>query len=107
MKLKWILTALPLIGLLIFTGCDTVQSGDSGDSASSDFYVMEHDGRTYVLGSAESAAKFNAQKHIPYAKSFIGKGPKGNTLIFEISKDDDALLERLMSTYNAQYGTSL
>ena len=67
----------------------------SGD----DFFVYHYDGRIYVIGSAETNAKFLQHKHLPYTRTLLGAGPHGETVIFEVDKKQPALTERLEEQY--------
>jgi len=64
------------------------------------FFVWQHLGRHYVLGSEESNRKFAQSPNMPYARTILGAGPNGETVAFEIKKKDDAYTERLIETYN-------
>jgi hypothetical protein len=63
------------------------------------FYLWQNDGRHYVIGSQEMNEKFKKNGHIPYAKTVLGAGPNGETVVYEINKKDTAYVERLMKTY--------
>lgn len=64
-----------------------------------EFYVYDHDGRYYVIGSAEMAMKFEGSGHLPYTRTRIGAGPRGRTVIFEVVKKDPEYVERLQETF--------
>jgi hypothetical protein len=68
---------------------------------------ITHDGRIYVVGSKESYADFLNAHHLPYCKTYIGKGPNRETVIFELDKKDESLLKRLVEQYNQKYQTKL
>ena len=59
----------------------------------------EHEGRTYVLGSAVSQLGFRKSPHLPYALTMIGAGVDGKTVVFEVSKDNQAYALRLKAEY--------
>ena len=63
-------------------------------------FEYHHNGRLYVIGRATTASGFRKNPHLPYTKTFIGGGPKGETLVFEIDKKEDAFYERLRSLYD-------
>lgn len=67
-----------------------------------DFYVFAKDGRKVIIGSSSMAEKFQKHGHIPYAKTLIGAGAQGETLVYEIDKKNPAMTDRLMATYNQQ-----
>ncbi len=64
------------------------------------FFVWQHMNRHYVLGSEESNSKFAKSPNMPYARTVLGAGPNGETVVYEIKKKDDAYTERLIETYN-------
>ena len=66
-----------------------------------DFYVYDHDGRYYVIGSAEMAKKFKGSGHLPYTRTLIGAGPHGRTVIFEVVKKKPEYVERLQEMYES------
>ena len=63
------------------------------------YTAIPHDGRIYVVGSAESAAKFKETHHLALTKTMIGAGPNGETVVVEVSKDDPELAEKLWTDY--------
>ena len=66
-----------------------------------DFYVYDHDGRYYVIGSAEMALKFEGSGHLPYTRAVIGGGPQGKTVVFEVDKKKPEYVERLMAQFQS------
>ena len=66
----------------------------------SDFAVFSYVGRHYVTGSEKSTASFAEHGHLPYARTVLGAGPKGETVVFEINKKDPSYVERLVETYD-------
>lgn len=64
------------------------------------FFAFKKGKRIYVVGSKKSYHKFKSHGHLPYTKTLIGQGPKGETLVFEINKKDPSLVNRLEKTYN-------
>ncbi len=66
-----------------------------------DFYVYDHDGRYYVIGSAEMAMKFEGSGHLPYTRTLIGAGPHGRIVIFEVVKKKPEYVERLMTQFQS------
>lgn len=69
------------------------------ESKGDDFTVYKYMNRLYVVGSKESSEKFAAHGHMPYAKTVLGAGPAGETVVFEINKKDPTLAERLMKMF--------
>ena len=68
-------------------------------SQENNFFVYDYIDRHYVVGSQESSEKFAAHGHMPYAKTVLGAGPAGETVVFEINKKDPDLADHLMNTY--------
>jgi len=72
------------------------------DVQGDDYFVYENAGRIYVLGQEKTSRFFAEHKHIPYARTQIGTGPRGETLVFEIDKKNPELTERLIQTFAAR-----
>lgn len=69
------------------------------DVQGDNYFVYEHAGRIYVLGQEKTSRFFAEHKHIPYARTRIGEGPRGETLVIEIDKKQPELTERLIETF--------
>ena len=97
------------ISVLALMGCAVQQQGTSGNAMpeaeamvpmegmpalvnqiGEDFYLFHHDGRCYVVGSAEMARKFE------------GGGPQGKTVVFEVDKKKPEYVERLMAQFQSR-----
>ncbi len=63
------------------------------------FIVFKKSQRLYVVSSTESSKKFKSHGHLPYTKTILGAGPNGETVIFEVVKENDRALENMMSIY--------
>jgi len=102
MQKIWIVMVMMFVAL---TGCaGTTKQADVDTpqlllSKENNFFVYDYMDRHYVVGSEESSAKFAAHGHMPYAKTVLGAGPHGETVVYEIAKKDPNLAERLMETY--------
>ena len=68
------------------------------------YHEVEHDGRIYVVGSAEAAQKIKAGQHPSATVTKIGYGPNGETVVFEGGKDHDVLEGKLLAEYDARHG---
>lgn len=66
---------------------------------------VEHDGRLYVIGNEDTYRSFIEHHHLPYTRTLIGKGPKGQTLVIEIDKDNSAVVDRLETQYESKHGS--
>lgn len=71
------------------------------DSGSTDVHIFKYNGRIYVIGNAETNESFAKHKHLPYTKTILGGGPAGETLIFEVDKNDPDFAENLKQAYMA------
>lgn len=112
--LKQIIAGIALIAL--FAGCtpppesqepmSTTPMADAvatHPSTSMRYYEKEVDGRLFVIGKEETLQRLNDNGHIPYAKTLIGEGPNGKTLVVEIDKKDPALQANLLAMYRAKH----
>ena len=72
------------------------------------YYAEEqHDGRWYVFGNQKTHDMFANTHSIQVAKSFIGEGPDGATVVFEAKDKLSEMTERLIATFNEKHGTAL
>ena len=60
-------------------------------------------GRIYVIGSFKSLVAFDKTGHLPYTKTFIGEGPSGETVVFEIDKKNPHTVRRLKTSFCVRY----
>ena len=63
---------------------------------------IEYDARTYIVGSIASKFKFMKLPHFPYAKTLVGAGAQGQTVVVEIDKKNSHMQERLWKEYKAR-----
>ena len=94
-----ILTALALATLL-FTSCGSAGDGP-GSKGTPGMTYMEKviDGRVYVAGTEEGIAKLGRGEKFHIARTQIGAGPDGMSIVYEVDKDDEQLDERLEKEY--------
>jgi hypothetical protein len=64
-----------------------------------DFAVFSFNARHYVVGSQQSIESFSEHGHLPYARTILGSGPSGETVVYEIDKKNPEHVERLVDTY--------
>lgn len=62
-----------------------------------------YEGRIYVIGDPETELAFLQNHHLPYTRTKIGAGPKGETLVFEVNKKNPALADRLVAEYTKRH----
>jgi hypothetical protein len=55
----------------------------------------------FVIGDKKMSEKFEAHKHLPYARTILGAGPNGETVIFQVDKKNPALTERIQSVFSS------
>ena len=67
----------------------------------------EHDGRWYVFGNQKTHEMFSHTHSIQVAKTFIGDGPDGTTVVFEAKDKLPEMTARLISTFNEKHGVAL
>jgi hypothetical protein len=60
----------------------------STDSAVSGFYEVHKDGRLYAFSNADTYKGFLHNGEAAYVLTRIGKGPKNNTLVYGLTKDE-------------------
>lgn len=63
------------------------------------YWVYEHEGRMYVIGQMMTNHKFRKSGNLPYTRTILGAGPKGETVVFEVNKKDPHLVERLQAKF--------
>ncbi|MEN9361460.1 MAG: hypothetical protein RL095_2995 [Verrucomicrobiota bacterium] len=71
------------------------------------YQEVESRGRTYVLGSPASRRSFEETHEVPYSRTFIGDGIKGETVVVEHEKDGSLLSARLIREYARRHGKVL
>ncbi len=64
--------------------------------------VPKH-GRIYVVGSEKMRQSLEATGHMPYTRTFIGYGPGGETVVFEVDKKNPALANRLQREFDENH----
>ena len=67
----------------------------------------EHDGRWYVFGNQKTHEQFAKTRSIQVAKTFIGDGPDGSTVVFEAKDKLPEMTERLIATFSERHGVAL
>jgi len=67
----------------------------------------EHDGRWYVFGNEKTHKQFATSRSIQIAKTFIGEGPGGATVVFEAKDKLPEMTDRLVKTFSERHGLAL
>ncbi len=70
------------------------------NDAEANFYTEQvWDGRLYAFGTSTNYKAFQVTHDLQFAKTFIGAGPKGETVRLELDPKNDALLRRVREEY--------
>ncbi|MBU2646637.1 hypothetical protein KKI24_18150 [bacterium] len=64
-----------------------------------DYNVWQYQGRIFVIGNKNTNEKFKALHHLPYTKTILGAGPRGETVVFEEDPKNPEFAEQLKSKY--------
>ncbi len=85
------------------------EKGASMKSSGSDFYVeAANKGRLYIFGTEKAYTSFQQSGQVPHiAKSYIGAGPDGQTVVLEADAKTTDLQDRLKVQYETKHGTKL
>lgn len=106
------------LGLVILGGCASSEAGSrsgppeksmTAKEAGSGFYAEEsYKGRIYVLGTEKAhKALTESQQTPPIAKTYIGAGPGGQTIVLEADSKSNDLQVRLKSQYESRHSLKL
>ena len=78
------------------------EKNDPGSTEAS-YYEATREGRIYVMGSPETAADFRKGGHLPYTRTILGAGPKGETVVIESEKKGNKLADRLEKEFRKRH----
>jgi hypothetical protein len=117
--MKSITHGIPAVMMaLVLWGCSTSKpapspaaSGGSmmAKESGSSFYAEEsYKSRLYVFGTEKAHKSFKDHEQVPtIAKTFIGAGPEGQTVVLEADAKTNDLQERLKVQYESRHGSKL
>lgn len=73
------------------------------------FYAEEsYKGRLYVFGTEKAHKAFKETQEVPHiAKTYIGAGPEGQSVVLEADAKTMDLQERLKADYEGRHGAKL
>jgi hypothetical protein len=71
------------------------------------YQEQEYEGRLYVFGTSTNYTAFQNTHDLQFAKSFIGAGPKGQTVRLELDPKNPALFKRVHDEYASRHGVNL
>ena len=102
--MKKLLVALSVAGLMV--GCSTAPENKSSQVENTavapslnneDLFIVYHDGRMNIFYDAGLYKEFLQLGETAYRKTFIGAGPKGETLMYGLTKADKKKLTGIPS----------
>jgi len=70
----------------------------------SDLYEVSHEGRLYVFDDFGTYQEFVSVGETAFRQTFIGAGPKGETLVFGVTGQDKKKPADKVASYNLFYG---
>jgi hypothetical protein len=85
------ITVLPLMLLGLMACASTNTNGSMAKSQAMEIYEVHHDGRINVFYDRKLYKGFLKMGETPYRLTRIGAGPKGETLVFGLTKHDKKL----------------
>ena len=83
-----------ILGLFLLSGCAATSSSPSSEAKAPQYLEIHQNGRIYVVGSEHLTEKYHP--HLPYTQTFLGLGPKGETVVLELEKKGDELKNKLL-----------
>lgn len=106
------------VTLLILGGCASSEVGPRtaaseksmiAKESGSAYYAEEtYKGRVYVLGTEKAHQALSGSQQTPHiAKTYIGAGPDGQTLVLEADSKSSDLQNRLKAEYESRHGVKL
>lgn len=102
--------------VLVLWGCSTSKPAPAPAAGSmmakepaTGFYAEEtYKARLYVFGTEKAHKSFKEHEQVPsIAKTFIGAGPEGQTVVLEADAKTNDLQERLKVQYESRHGSKL
>jgi len=113
-NLAWIAS----FGLLFVAGCSSSKPESGAASSEKSMMAKEsgtgyyaevpHKGRIYVVGTEKAQKALTQSEQTPsIAKTYIGAGPDGQTLVLEADAKSNELQERLKTQYESRHGVKL
>lgn len=92
--------AVAIVGIgALSSACGTLQERMSGVH----YKEMTHEGRVYVLGTADTIKKSVSKPELTYTTTKIGAGAGGVTVILESDPKDDYLSKKLWQLYSSRH----
>ena len=102
--------------ILVLWGCATSKPAPAPAAGSmmakesgTGFYAEEsYKSRLYVFGTEKAHNSFQGHEQVPsIAKTYIGAGPEGQTVVLEAAAKTNDLQERLKGQYESRHGSKL
>jgi len=116
MNHRRLIAGIILMFVAVQAGCGPARQESGGKSettsalaAESGYYAEEsHKGRLYVFGTEKAHAQMKESGHAPQiAKTFIGAGPEGQTIVLEADAKSNDLQDRLKAQYESKHSVKL
>jgi len=86
-----------LIGQFCVRNQSTNPVCEGAQDSEEPYLTLFEDGRLYVVGSEKMLAKYHP--HLPYTKTYLGLGAKGETVVLENEKKGTTLKGRLIADF--------
>ena len=102
-----------LLCAAVITGCEAMDkpawiATKQANDAEANFYSEETgNGRLYVIGRTATLQTFKQTGEIPFAVTYIGKGPNGETVVVEADAKESGLQARLRRAFEEKHALSL
>lgn len=78
-------------------GLSKMACADAPAAGEGPFLTLHTEGRIFVIGSDKYISKY--KPHLPYTKTYLGMGPKGETVILENEKKGETLKKVLLGQF--------
>ncbi len=86
------------------TGTKTEQAAVQMDLNNEDLYEVHHDGRVHVFDDLATYKQYLEVGETSFRQTFIGAGPKGETLVFGVTGADKKKTYDKIAGYNLYHG---
>ncbi len=113
-----IISGIRVVALTVLAGCNSSEPAPSPTPSdkpaamakdSGGYYAEEtYKGRLYVFGTEKAHQAFKDSHQVPHiAKSYIGAGPEGQSVVLEAEAKTTDLQDRLKAGYESRHNAKL
>ncbi|WP_421867470.1 hypothetical protein [Motiliproteus sp.] len=102
---KSLIVAGLAISLAACGGKEVKPQAAAVDLNNGDMYEVHHEGRLYVFDDFDTYQSFLEVGETSYRQTFIGAGPKGETLVFGVTGKDKKKTADKIAAYNLYHGS--